>query len=354
MRRALIVSVVLVAACGVRAGSGATSTPRAVVPWIDAQWSRSPPPAQTLPPTPTDVRLCKASDLVIRERGTSGATGWWFQLFGVGNRSRTPCLLRGSPGVRLVGSDGRPFREVKGNHASRNPKGIQNWVVLAPGLGDVPSGDAPLHPGQAGFSFQTYGACERPVLERYEFVLPWASTPIVLRVDPPRPFRGGRCDVPGSSLQMAVWPFAPVPTPAPPTPRPPPLIVTLEVPATAVAGSTLEYLVTLTNLGSDDVHFPECPYYVHWLVPARSPMMTTDAKGNPDGIRPLDPPIAGKNTLLLNCAPVRTLLLGASATFAMRLEVLVAAEQGPASLQWSVGGCCGQPGASATLTITRP
>ncbi len=331
--RILLSLAVVLAGCGSDALSGASlpPSPRAIVSWADLRWSPAPTP--TLAPPPADVRLCRSSELSIVERAENGATGRIIQSFGIGNRSGTACLLRGAPGVRLVGTDGRPFAEVLPDKTRLDPSGTgPNWAVLGPGLSDIPPGYEPLRGGQARFSFMTYGSCQHPVLARYEFVFWWDPTPLVLRLDPPARFSGGRCDAPGEGLALWVWPVAAATTPAPPTPSPLPLVASIEAPPTATAGRALDYLVTLMNTSTAPLRFAACPTYGQWIVPSRAPTMRLNEKGQSE---PVYARAAAKDTLrVLNCEQVPAIAAGTGVTFAMRIEIFPRAETGPAALYW--------------------
>jgi hypothetical protein len=102
-----------------------------------------------------------------------------------------------------------------------------------------------------------------------------------------------------------------------------PLTAALAAPASAAAGATLEYTVTLTNPTSRAVPLTPCPAYTQSLVAPRS--------GGGAG-RAL---VGGR--YLLNCAAVRSLAPGASATFAMRAP-LAAGVTGDVQLRWALAG----------------
>jgi hypothetical protein len=344
----LLVAVTSLLACGTSARSGATPMPtpaRSIVPWSDLRWQPSPEP--TLAPAPRDVQLCRAADLVVVERGGNGATGWIIQYFGVGNRGDTPCLVHGAPGVRLIGSAGRPFKEVAPDETRADPSGLfPNWAVVAPHTANMPGGRDPLVAGQGGFAFMTYGSCDHPVLMRYEFVLSGDPMPVVVRVDPPAPFDGGRCDAPGQQLQLSVWPFSAVQTPTPPlTPTPAPthlpVSIGIEAPATVARGSLSEYVVTFTNRSTTALSLAPCPVFEARIASDAPPRLTTSPEHKPGYSMPpqlVYPPLVAKDTLhVVNCADVGPLAPGSSVSFAMRIEISPLAQLGPATLTWSLG-----------------
>jgi hypothetical protein len=329
----------LIAACGSVAGSGALprAAQRSIIPWADLRVVPTPRPLQTPPPPLDEVRLCRAGDLSVTVRGGNGATGWIIQGFGVRNRSATPCLLRGAPGVRLVGFDGRAFAEVSPQPDSRSPSGNeQGWALLTPQLVDTPA-DENLQPGEAELAFMTYGSCDHPLIARYEFILDGDPNPLVIPVDPPAPFRGGRCDAPGQHLSLSAWAVSPAPTPAPPMPTPLPLRITIDAPATVRAGVVLTFLVTLTNTSAAPLEFDECPVYTAWIANNAPPVMTV----RPDEQKPGFPPVAEPSYLplaaveklnVLNCRPAGRLAPAASATFAIELAVHADAPLGSSTL----------------------
>jgi hypothetical protein len=306
------------------------------------------------------VRLCRAADLVIVERGGNGATGWIIEYFGVGNRGDTACLVRGAPGVLLIGSAGRPFKEVAPDETRADPSGLfPNWAVLAPHTANVPRG-GPLIAEQGGFAFMTYGSCDHPILTRYEFVLPWDPTPVVVRVDPPAPFGGGRCDAPGQQLQLSVWPFSAAPTPTPPltlapAPTPVPVSIGIEAPATVARGSLSEYVVTLTNRSTTAISLAPCAVFGATIASEAPSRLTTSPEQKPGYSIPpqlVYPPLVAKDTLhVLNCADVSPLAPGSSVSFAMRIEISPLAPLGPATLTWSLDSGKGAYGRT-TLSVT--
>jgi len=110
----------------------------------------------------------------------------------------------------------------------------------------------------------------------------------------------------------------------------------LTAPSDAKAGQTLEYEVTLTNIFSRALAFPNgCPGYMEALAAPSS--WTT-----------------GKEWFLPNCGPIRTVQPGASVRFAMRIEVPATTPPGTLSLLWGLDTGLANYGGSATdLTVTR-
>jgi hypothetical protein len=298
---------------------------------------------------------------VVVERGGNGATGWIIQYFGVGNRGDTACLVRGAPGVRLIGSPGRPFKEVAPDETRADPSGLfPNWAVLAPHTANVPGGRDALFAGQGGFAIMTYGACDHPILTRYEFVLSWDPMPVVVRVDPPAPFGGGRCDAPGQQLQLSVWPFSAAPPPTPPltltpSPTPLPVLIEIEAPATVARGSLSEYVVTLTNRSTAALSLAPCPVFAATIASDAPPRLTISPEQKPGYSIPpqlVYPPLVAKDTMhVLSCADVSPLAPGSSVSFAMRIQISPLAPVGPATLNWSLGSGTG-PYGQTKLSVT--
>lgn len=102
----------------------------------------------------------------------------------------------------------------------------------------------------------------------------------------------------------------------------PGLTVSLDLPASAPSGSTLDYTVTLTNTGRKTIEFPVCPGYTE--------------SGNVFG--------KGGTTkrYRLNCAQIRNLSSGQSASYAMELPLPDA--HGTLKIAWFLDGGPSSPG----------
>ena len=138
-----------------------------------------------------------------------------------------------------------------------------------------------------------------------------------------------RCDAPGSASVLAVQPFTPAPRPEPPPPKHLPLRLTeMDLPESVERGTTLRYTITLRNRSKRPLRFRRCPVYRHGLDPRRV------------------------ERRILNCAPVRSLGPGESATFAMVLQVPPTTEVGKAAVLWGMEPWPPEPAGKAIIAVT--
>jgi len=261
---------------------------------------------------PDGPRSCRAADLDIRYGASNGATGHLIHVLLLGNRSATPCSVQGTPRLTLTLRDGTV---VANSQIDANPMGpvAAGPVVLRPGL------PAPMPyqsvVGQGWLSFEwTYCPKPTPAIGGIVLDLPKGGGTVSVSGLPSAGVSSSRCDVPGPEDSLLVGPFKPAAS-NDPVPRPPPqLSIAIKAPATAFRGEALRYEVALTNITGVPFHFDACPAYreaIDW------------------------PHKEWAADYQLNCASVGTLAPGASATFAMLLNVPDSAPTGTHTLTWA-------------------
>lgn len=329
--------VLLVVACGEHAGSalsggaGPTATP---VPWIAAPASFPPVPTVTPEPIPTSTRLCRSAELTATHDGAQGAGGWWTGALRLTTRDDL-CLIHGPVELRFFDTAGQEI--VRSGQSA--PGAFRNWAVL----------------GEAQVSWLLSNWCEpRVAVASIAAVLPGDPTPVVADLTPPMGV-GARCNSPeGPKGATTMW-VRPWPTPIPmATATPPTLGARIDAPATALAGETLSYLVTLTNLTTGVLTLEPCPSYLEWLGGHALP--TPPPPSNWPSFKIWSPVVryggVAKEAHLLNCEGAPSIPPAESVTFEMRLTVPADA-LGPDTLRWEVIGRNGGPSASVSITIVR-
>lgn len=112
------------------------------------------------------------------------------------------------------------------------------------------------------------------------------------------------------------------------------LRASLRVPPTVRAGSTLTYVVTLTDPTARSISLTRCPSYVEYVQPV-------------DGR-----PVLAKASYRLNCDPVGAIGAHQDVRFAMRFPVPPGTEPGSSRLRWDLIGP--EVHASAPLEVTAP
>ncbi len=229
------------------------------------------------------------------------------------NAGSSPCSLSGYP-TSLVGvhADGRR-RSLSPSHGTQFDTQFA-WP-------------ADLRPGQSGrLGIATWDAC------------PAAQVPGGLS-NPAHAYTGEVVGLPGGGTVRADAPFdavcgVGVTTFGSPEPQPsqtgayPGLQAKADLPATAVAGTTLNYTVTLTNTGDQPVNLVPCPVY--------SEIINTGT--------------VHSYSYRLNCSTVQSIAAGDSVTYAMRIPVPTG-HSGIAKFGWSIPNSA-TAFAGTTLTIT--
>ena len=256
------------------------------VPWIDGPAIAPPPPLVPTPPPPA-YPACRASQ--IRASAGRGGVGLGHVLSVVvlTNVSGSSCSLSGYP-TRFIGV-----------HANRSQQ------VLSPGHGGTQidqqfAWPANLHPDQSGkLGIGTADACPAAQQEQQK-----------VHTRPPTAYSGEIVGLPGGGTVRASAPFDTVcgvavttfggPEPATTqTGTYPGLTAHATLPSQVVAGTVLDYTVTLTNNTDRPVALAPCPIYQESIY-----------AGQPH-----------VDTYRLNCTTVRTVPAKGSVTYAMRIPV---------------------------------
>lgn len=246
---------------------------------------------------PPGTPPCASDQLAGAVLVAQGATGNFIAVIGFGNSGPAACYLDGSPSVTLIDAAGNDagFRQ----RAPYMPAGVQGPALVDPGPAPQPLDT--LKEGQAKFNLDWVTQPEACLGEKgvaisaARIALTGGGTLTVPL--PPMP-DGYRCQGVGvSSFEGPQLPDVVAPPPALPG-------ITIEAPAAATRGKSFDYVVTLTN----DTQVPmnlaaQCPNYEEELLTS-------------GGL-----PLGGKHIYRLNCAPAGTLAAGASARFAMSLDV---------------------------------
>jgi hypothetical protein len=282
-------------------------------------------------PAPVTPPACRLADLYIESGGSNGATGHVLYDIAITNHGQTACSLTGSPSVSLVTPQGSvlslPLQpELGGMVGSAKSKAVLPPNQSAPVLHQVSNG--------ASFMFEWYYCGGTPPqVSAVDITLPGTAGVRRVPLLPQGPQIPSRCDDPSQGRVVLVGPIE-GPSADNISVTPPTLRVTLAgVPDTLVAGQTLRYTVMLTNDSGVPVSFDTCPDY--------------DEGFTPDGLV----------SYQLNCASVRRLEVGASATFAMEFTVRPwpKAPTGQQKFLWRLHGFyanAGAPGMVITVTAS--
>jgi hypothetical protein len=291
--------------------------PAVLVPWIDRPAPPYQAPAPRVVPYSTKAPACRAGQLAVRQRRARVGLGNVLERFSFLNHGTVPCLLRGFPEVTGVTASG-VRRSVP---ARRSPEGTY-FGTLVP---------ADISPGEHGFlDFATGHGCRDPSgsAKRYRalvFVLPAG---------------GGLVSAPGSSLVMTCGFLKmsqlglPAPQPTGPTPKPgtpDTLTVSVAMPATVRAGTTLRSVVTLANPTGISVRLTPCLRYNEGIYA-----------------------IGGRVSrwYWLNCEQVRSIAPHARVRYAMALPLPTDVPAGLAKFRWMLGAP-NEPLRGAGITITH-
>jgi hypothetical protein len=283
-----------------------------VVAWINA-----PPPPYRAPKTstprvpPADARSCAGTDVSARLQNRNGAGGHQVTYLEFRNTGNSTCLLDGYPRVTasqagqvdVTATSGSFF---DGGHAANMGPGATTLLGLETDT------YCAARPG---------GVTGRPPYHRVSVTLPGGGTvSLAARGDDGFDVTCGlhvtRFFDPSYPRAEPVYPLAV-------------LTAALELPPTAAAGRTLDYVVELGNPTAHRVDLDPCPGYVQAV-------RTT---------------VPVKEQHALNCAPVGRLGPHQTVRFAMRLRIPADAAAGAVTLYWSLDSS-GAPGLG-TVVITR-
>ena len=253
----------------------------------------------------------------------NGATGSLVGWVSFRNDGRA-CSLLGVPRVRLVGADSGAVHQVQ--------KPLQGEAP-APDALPPPFSVRALPQGRTA-SVQIWwsnwcaagnrggGNLSPPPPPAVELTLP-AGGAVRLKVA-----HAPRCDSPRYPSTVSVGAFAPVESQPKQSTRLPLRIAFDQALYRVAAGKVLRYRVIVHNTSGKPFRFTRCPLYFESLGDAHE-------------------------IHVLNCAPVGTLVSGASATFAMELRVPRTLRRGRNGLFWEIGlGTYLPPSSGARATVT--
>jgi len=290
--------VVIAVPVAVRLGMVAPAEPTpapspSVVAWLNEPTTPGELEA-TEPPERPAARPCAAEDVAAQAvvGDTEGAGGHILTTIRLGNASSSRCTLSGT--MSLAG-----IRTERGT------------IIDNVGWKQYP---ATIDPGEeARVDLETSYMCDGAQKQYHDIVMKvlGRSFPLAgLRLGSTCPVRAGD------------W-YVQIDAPTP-EPRYAGLTATIQAPATVVRGSTVDYVVTLTNPGTTAVRLDPCPVYLEQLW---------------------------KNVAYyrLNCA-AGEIGAGASVRFAMRLRIDAETPLGPTRLQWNLAETAGST-AEATVPV---
>jgi hypothetical protein len=281
-----------------------------------------------VPPQPP---TCKLADLDLVSNGSNGATGHIAYSISLSNHGPVACSLTGYPDISLVTRQGTrltlPEQKVVGGFLG-SPDVAQ--VVLPPNqVAPAPhSGTATAY---VIFEWYYCGATP-PAIGAVDLKLPGsAASRRVPILDEGLASGPSRCDDPSQGRTLLVGAIV-APAADAAVFQAPALRVSLDLQETMVAGKTIRYHVTIANESGAPITFDTCPAY--------------DEGFTPDGMVSYE----------LNCAPVRRLEAGSSATFAMEFAVPPASKTpaGPEKFLWRLHGFDGFTSAGKVVMVTAP
>jgi hypothetical protein len=278
-------------------------------------------------PPPTIVRSCGINDLYAVSNGSNGATGHIVYSISLANHSATPCTIGGFPTLSLLSGTGA----VIALQESDDPGGI-----VGNGGRDIPSGVLPANQSRpvphdggpyAYLVFEWYycgGTPPAPV--SVNLALPGSRMSMrVPLLNEGLASGPSRCDDPSLGHQLLLGPIQ-APSAEQFPVQAPQWQATMQLPDQIIAGKTVDFTVTLTNISGAPFVFDTCPAY--------------DEGFTPDAV------VAYQ----LNCGPVGAIQAGASVTFAMRFTVPPGTPAGPQKFRWALRGVDAPAGTLATVS----
>jgi hypothetical protein len=321
-----LLAVMLLAACNSSSAS-ASYVPFLALPRGN-QYELLPSPSAPVA-IPAGTARCRAAQL----EGGLGATDSLNTPVVLRNKSSTQCYLNGVPDLAIVDAQ----RAVLVKVAGADGVGTQFdeyiaavdvlMAVATPGLAEsVGSPDAQsLAPGLAFLNIRWTGCSQQPASQLW-LGLPDGGGMLVI----PFPVAAPDLSTCSNESPLVRDPFKPTGVAWPPAPDYLQVEYSVDSPQTAKHGSTLEFFVTIRNLGSKDYTLDPCPDYSNALVP-----------GGP------------VTYYQLNCAAVGAIKPGRSERFQMKFDIPSTTATGPWQLLFGmVDGRITPPGATVPITIT--
>jgi hypothetical protein len=220
------------------------------------------------------------------------------------NTDTEPCLLRGTPRV-VATQPGLPDRIATPGY--RQPLG---------GVpGDMAPGATTVLSLQEGVQCDGTPPPTAAYYDHFDVTLPTGGT-IAVKVDNTNSRLGLRCDFLVGQFHVQV---------PQPEPTPPPwsgLTASLDLPDSAQAGATLNYVVTLTNPTDDTITLQPRPGYIEAAYSTATQTVIHDPSAPPDKQQPFRTPIsAAKKTYALNCSAVTSIPAHGNIRYAMQLAI---------------------------------
>lgn len=282
-------------------------------------------------PVPPQPQPCKLADLDLVSNGSNGATGHIVYSISFSNHGPVACSLTGFPEISLVTRPGSklalPEQKVMGGF-------VGSAEVAQAVLPPYQVAPAP-HSGTANayviFEWYYCGATP-PEIVAVDLNLPGSvASRRVSILDEGLAHGPSRCDDPSQGRTLLVGSIVAA-TADSGVFQAQELRVSFDVPDTLVAGKTVRYHVTIANISGALVRFDTCPAYDEGFTPA------------------------GMVSYELNCAPIRMLEAGASATFAMEFALPPSPKTptGPEKFLWRLHGFHGFASAVKVVTVTTP
>ena len=288
-----------------------------VIPWLPLAPNVNPPSPSVAPAVvPPGTPPCQATGLVGAVIGTNGATGHVLTTFAFAGVSPASCYLQGAPAVGLVDANDQAI--AISQRPPFMPPLQRGPAVVDPGPPPTPNTAVKI--GEAGLVVDWVTQPEgcpgsTPVVPAKALIAIPAGG--ILSVGIPSGPPAYMCQ--GLGVGVFEGPYVPVQA-SPPPPLP---AISLELPHSARAGQSLEYLMTLTESRGQPLDLVAlCPTYDEELY-------ADIVHGSP--------PLGGKHVYSLNCAPAGTLRPGASITFRLVLKVPSDAAPGDYTFAFGLG-----------------
>ena len=250
----------------------------------------SPLPVAALP---TTGRACRAPDLKVSDIGGNGGGGHSYATFQFENISSTPCVLNGFPHVVATEPGKRPVVAVDGGFFV----GQEKSATMSPD-------------NSTALDIETERDCDA----RYADVNHW---PTLIYHTATVAIPGGGSVVLHDVFDVECGLFTGQFAVAQPQPEYTQSVIQgataqIELPSAVDAGTTLRYVVDLTNPTTHDMVLTPCPSYQQGI--------------NEAGTGPLE----------FNCAAVHLLLAGRTQRFTMEIAVPADFPTGQAEVYWNV------------------